>query len=72
MNSFNGTRQKVVHLGQEKTVAQLATESGLPVWTVYARYRRGDRDAKLVRPQHPRRKRVLPTQPPPQQGEREC
>lgn len=38
------------HLGQQRTIPELAAETGIGIYTLYQRWHRGDRDARLVRP----------------------
>ena len=45
-----GRNQLFSHMGEQRYMKQLAAESGIPIHTLYQRYWRGDRDARLVRP----------------------
>lgn len=38
------------HLGQPRSIPELAAETGIGIYTLYQRWHRGDRDARLVRP----------------------
>ncbi len=48
--SFNGKRLSVAYGESMYTIAELAKMTELPAWTIYQRYRRGDRGAMLTRP----------------------
>jgi hypothetical protein len=53
------------HLGEMRTMQELATESGVPIMTLYQRWHRGDRGQYLVRPcGKPRGRRQQPTSTP--------
>lgn len=43
------------HCGRHVSLSVLAAETGIPVMTLYQRWHRGDRDARLIRPPQPYR-----------------
>lgn len=56
MNTFNGTRRLISYGGKERTIAEVAAGSGLSIWLIYDRWRKGDREERLVRPSRNRPK----------------
>jgi hypothetical protein len=42
--------QYIEHCGRQLTLKQLASETGIRLYTLYQRWHRGDRNERLVRP----------------------
>lgn len=54
MNTLRGTRTTVLHEGKNVTLKYLSEKTGISLWVLYQRYRRGDREQRLIRPALPR------------------
>lgn len=60
MNTFNGTRKLIEHGGEQRTIAEVASASGLSIWLIYDRWRKGDREDRLIRPPRRRQRACVP------------